>query len=151
MSGRVPVAEAALVGFGVWIAGGLLFGEILPFSRVPMYAAVGTQHQRAEAAIPVFRTGGRDVDPSQYERFVGDDPAFITFEEVCRPYHGCKSYPSSMPRDTWTRMWVVNHPGDPSAPGPVEVEFGFQMVTQATHGLEYGPFEVCWKGTAWPR
>jgi hypothetical protein len=146
-----PVPRASLAGFGLWFLGGLVFDDVYPFSRVPMYASVATEGLRDAAAIPLFRVAGAEADPQAYTDFVGDDPAFITYEEVCRPYHGCKSYPSSVPRDEWTRLWVSNHLGDPGRPGPVEVEFGFQMVHTGADGLTFGAFEVCWKARAWPR
>jgi len=146
----LPLApkSTAWVSLLVWGVGAMVFGDRFPFSTVPMYAHTA----RSEAAVPVVFADGQRARIDGFAWITGEDPAAIGFEERCRPRVGCRSYPSSMPDDEWTRVWVENHfHGQPAPPNAVPLVFGYRWVRHDVDGFEVGDLDVLWVGQGVPK
>jgi hypothetical protein len=129
----------------LWGTGGAVFGDRFPFSTVPMYAHTA----RVEAAVPVVFANGERARIEDYTRITGEDPSAIGYEARCRPRVGCKAYPSSMPDDLWTRVWVENHFEADPAPDDANADtlvFGYRWVRHGPEGFEVGDLDVLWVG-----
>ena len=143
------VPTHASLAFGIWLAAGAIIGDHFPFSTVDMYAGVA-QERRVETAVPIVLVDGVPGSIEDFVGFQGEAPDAIGFEYRCRPRTGCKSFPSSMPDDTWIRTWVENH-WDPSTTGTTKIQFGYQTVRATESGFEPGEIEVVWEGSASPK
>lgn len=109
-----PARRAALAAFAVFFVGGLDVGELYPFSRFSMYAAIAP---REEAAIPTFRADGRDVAPEALTGFFGLDPEGLAAPE------GIVTTTDHILRER--AAWLRAHAG--TTPGPVTVEIGWEL------------------------
>jgi hypothetical protein len=106
--------RVALAAFAVFVVGGLELGEVYPFSRFSMYAAIAP---REEAAIPTFRADGRDVAPEALTGFFGLDPDRLAAPE------GVVTTTDYILREraAWIRAQTA------TTPGPVRVEIGWEL------------------------
>lgn len=141
-------AIVAFVAYG--ISAGIL-GEVFPFSQVQMYAHVGDDEGRPDAAVPQFFADGKLAEPSDYVGFRGGDPDDITPWYRCREATGtCASLPCSMGYiPDAAAAWVREHPAGEGAPeGPVQVTYAYLMIE--SRGAATPTFErvVVWQGTA---
>jgi hypothetical protein len=109
-----PPRRVALAAFAVFFVGGLDVGELYPFSRFSMYAAIAP---REEAAIPTFRANGQDVEPEALTGFFGLNPDGLAAPEgvVTSTDHVLRE------RAAWIRANTA------PAPGPVTVEIGWEL------------------------
>jgi hypothetical protein len=109
-----PPRRVALAAFAVFFVGGLDVGELYPFSRFSMYAAIAP---REEAAIPTFRADGRDVRPEALTDFFGVNPDGLAAPE------GVVTSTDYILRER--AAWVRAHTA--TTPGPVTVEIGWEL------------------------
>jgi hypothetical protein len=126
----------ALGSFAVFLAGGLVLGEVFPFSRYDMYADIAA---RDRGAVPVFRADGRTVEPTAFRAFHGLDPARFRSPEgvVCTMDYVVNE----------RAAYVAARPAD--EPGPVRIVVGFDRV-RVEDGHVVHELLVTDEGTAWP-
>lgn len=107
--------RVSVAAFAVFFVGGLDLGELYPFSRFSMYAAIAP---RDEAAIPTFRADGRDVPPEALTDFFGLDP-----DNLAAPVGVVTSTDHVLrERAAWIRAHQATTPGD------VKVEVGWSLI-----------------------
>ncbi|MCK6515497.1 hypothetical protein L6R46_10645 [Myxococcota bacterium] len=109
-----PSRRVALAAFAVFFVGGLNVGELYPFSRFSMYAAI---EPREEAAIPTFRADGRDVEPEALTGFFGLNPNGLAAPE------GIVTSMDHVLRER--AAWIGANTA--TTPGPVTVEIGWEL------------------------
>jgi len=114
LAALAPPRRVALAAFAVFFVGGLDVGELYPFSRFSMYAAI---ESREEAAIPTFRANGQDVSPAALTGFFGVNPDGLAAPEgvVTSTDHVLRE------RAAWIRANTA------TTPGPVTVEIGWEL------------------------
>lgn len=109
-----PPRRVGIAAFAVFFVGALDVGELYPFSRFSMYAAIAP---REEAAIPTFRADGQDVSPEALTSFFGVNPEGLAAPEgiVTSTDHVLRE------RAAWIRAHTA------TTPGPVTVEIGWEL------------------------
>lgn len=128
--------RVALLACGIYITGALLFDELFPFSRYAMYADIGG---RTQGAIPLFLADGQAAEPQDYAAFYGLSPErFFAPEGVACSLNYIV---------TERAAWVGAHPA--TAPGPIQVQVGFTLVTLRDGGLSQERL-ILQEGSAWP-
>lgn len=94
----------------------LRVGDWFPFSKYSMYAALSG---RVTGAVLYVEADGQPANIVRLDQFSGIDPGHID----------PKGHPCSQQWVVWeTQRWVAEHL-DPNAPGEVDVEIGFRLVT----------------------
>ncbi len=130
------LSRPAVTAFVVYLLGGLLLGEVFPFSRYTMYADIAA---RDYGAVPVFLVDGAESEPSAFSSFHALDPsAFVAPTGVVTAM------------DYVTRDWgdqVRRRPA--SSPGPLVVEVAYDLVRVRGGEVQRQRIVVA-RGTAWP-
>ncbi len=133
---RGSVSRPALLAFVVYLLGGLVLGEVFPFSRFSMYADIA---RRDYGAVPVFLVGGDQGDPSRLSGFHHLDPD---------QFHSPPGLVSAM--DYVVDDWAAIVRARPAAePGPLAVEVAYDLVRVRDGGIQRQRVVVA-RGTAWP-
>lgn len=92
------MSRAALLGFVVYVVGGLFLGELYPWSRYDMFA---TTANRPVGAVPRFLVDDTSIMPEDYTGFIGIDTSRLLPVGV----------PCSMePRVHEVAVWMARHP-----------------------------------------
>lgn len=143
--------HSMMVGIAYFLLSGLL-AEHFPFTRVPMYSAIGSNAVRHDAAVPLFFVNGRRSGVYAYREFHGEAPVEdILPDDRCRANGSCGALPCSMNYipEHWVR-WVRSHevPAHPASPDEVEVTFGYLRLHELGYGRSQGSFMPVWEGTA---
>lgn len=106
-------SRATVIGYAAYAAGALVFGEVWPFSRFPMYA-----HNERDSVVPVFLVDGVPTRP-----------------EAMRHIHGCRAEDVEVPPHTpfrvgWRLDEIRAHFRREAAdtPGDVPVTLGLAMI-----------------------
>jgi hypothetical protein len=136
----LPLAWWAPLGFLVYAAISLRVGSLFPFSKYSMYAS---SPNRRQGAVPVLLCDGEPVSWSAYERISG--------------LRSRDMYPPGLPCSLeWmvleAKRWVDDHPavaGEP--PGPVQLTWGFRMLTLGDDHELREDLRVIGKAQAWLR
>lgn len=132
--------QPALIAFVAALALAQLLGEVPPLSRFTMYAQL--PDERAVAVLQL-RADGVPVEPWDYEGFSGAgllDPPWPEGVPCTMRWY----------RDE-VRAFVQRHRGDPAAPGPVTVSWGYVVVGwREGQVAERAPFVTLAEGRARP-
>jgi len=129
--------RAGLVSLALVAGGGVVLGEVYPWSRYSMYADLG---QRDHGAVPLVRVDGQQADLRDYVAFADLDPAAF------RP-------PPDVP---CSMLYVFDQQSEHvrgrlrAGPGPLPVEIGVLLVRPGRGGPQVEE-RVLQRGSAWPR
>ncbi len=130
------LSRPAAIAFVAYVLGGLVLGEVFPFSRYTMYADIAA---RDYGAVPVFVVAGVESDPAEFSSFHGLDPAqFVAPAGIVTAM------------DYVTRGWgdqVRRRPADD--PGPLAVEVAYDLVRVRAGEVQRQRIVVA-RGSAWP-
>lgn len=133
------MSYVALIGCVVYTIGCYLWGAHFPFYKFKLYAGAG---DRTKGAVPVFFCEGKEADIWKYEHFSQIDPEQFLAHRM----------PTSV---TWmveeAAQWVRDNQLQNREQGPLNVSFGFRVLSVNDDGSINETIHILERGFAWKR